>query len=83
MKQKDLTFLIVSIFIGITLSIIVAKLVINTSSNIQQQVVVVPSITTNFQQPNTKYFNSNAIDPTQIINIAPSNNQNLFNQATN
>jgi hypothetical protein len=80
MKQKDLTLLIASIFIGIVLSIVFAKLFFSSSKNLQQQV---PLITTSFELPNTKYFNSKSIDPTQIINIAPSNNQTLFNQPVN
>lgn len=83
MKQKDLSILLVSILVGVTLSYIVAKVVINKSSNLDQQTVTVPVITTEFQAPSSKYFNSNSIDPTQIINIAPSNNQNLFNQPSN
>jgi hypothetical protein len=83
MKQKDLTLLIASIFIGIVLSIVFAKLFFSSSKNLQQQVVIVPLITTSFELPNTKYFNSKSIDPTQIINIAPSNNQTLFNQPVN
>lgn len=79
MKQKDIITLIVTAFFSVVLSIIVSNLVFSKPSSIKQQVDVVPVVSTNFSIPNSQFFNSKSIDPTQIINIGPSNNQQVFN----
>lgn len=79
MKQKDIITLIVTAFFSIVLSIVVSKLVFSKPSNTSQQVDVIPVVSTNFSTPNSQFFNNKSIDPTQIINIGPSNNQTVFN----
>jgi len=82
-KQNDLIVLIVSVFISIFVSVLASKLIFSSPTNLNQKVYVVPSISTNFTQPSSSYFNAQAIDPTQLINIAPSNNQQPFNGKAN
>ena len=79
MKQKDIITLIVTAFFSIVLSIVVSKLVFSKPSNTSQQVDVIPVVSTNCSTPNSQFFNNKSIDPTQIINIGPSNNQAVFN----
>ncbi len=79
MKQKDIITLIVTAFFSIVLSIVVSKIVFSKPSNLNQQVDVVPVVSSNFSTPNSQFFNNKSIDPTQIINIGPSNNQQVFN----
>ena len=79
MKQKDIITLMVVAFFSLVLSIVVSNLIFSKTSNLTQQVDIVPVISTKFSIPNAKFFNNNSIDPTQIINIGPSNNQQVFN----
>ena len=83
MKQKDIIILIVALFVSMLASILVSKFVFSTPKNLDQQVDIVPSISTKFVTPSSTYFNSQALDPTQLINIAPSNNSQPFNGTSN
>lgn len=78
MKQNDIIAIVVAVVIGLIISIFASKIFFSTPSNLSQQVEVVPTITTNFPAPSSEYFNNQSIDPTQIINIAPNNNQTVF-----
>jgi hypothetical protein len=82
MKQKDLTLIGIVIFVSIIISLIVSNKIFSSSGSHEQQVQVVPTITANFQKPNRNYFNSSSIDPTQLIQISPSNNSAPFNNPT-
>lgn len=79
MKQKDIALLIVIMAISIMISIFTSKLFFTIPKSRSEQVDVVPVITSNFPIPNSRYFNSNSIDPTQLINIGNSNNSTPFN----
>ncbi len=80
MKQKDILYLVAAVVFGVVMSLVIAKFTFSNSSNLSQQVDVVPSISTDFQAPNSAYFNNQSIDPTQIINIGPSSNNQPFNK---
>lgn len=79
MKQKDVAMIIAIAFVSAIVSLIVSRLLFSTPQNLQQQVQVVPAITANFPAPDSRYFNSNSIDPTQLIQIGNNNNTNPFN----
>jgi hypothetical protein len=79
MKQKDLTLLIVVVVISAVMSLIVSHFVFASPTNRHQQVDVVQSISANFSQPDSRYFNSNSIDPTQLIQIGNTTNPTPFN----
>lgn len=83
MKQNDIITLMVTIFVSIVLSIVAANILFSRASLSNQKVDIVPRISTNFTLPNSLYFNNKSIDPTQIINIAPGNNQQVFSNPTN
>ena len=84
MKQKDILTIIVTAIVAIVAAIILSKYLFSSNpSSLNEPVYVVPSISDNFPIPSNKYFNSQSIDPTQIINIAPGNNQNIFNNSSN
>jgi hypothetical protein len=78
MKQKDIMLLAVVVIVSIVISIFASKLLFATPANRSQLVDVVPAITSNFQEPSSQYFNSQSIDPTQLITIGNSNNANPF-----
>jgi hypothetical protein len=79
MKQKDLAIIIVICVLAGIVSLIVAHLVFATPKDRQQKVEVVEAISTDFPIPDNKYFNTNSINPTQLIRIADNSNQTPFN----
>lgn len=81
MKQKDIILILVICFISAVASLIVSRLVFATPENRQQAVEVVPVISPEFPELNSRYFNPSSIDPTQLIQIGDSTNNNPFNGA--
>lgn len=78
MKQDDVILLIGACVVGLIASIIASKYIFSTPSKLSQSVDVVPTISTSFTPPSSQYFNPQAIDPTQLTNIGPNNNQTIF-----
>jgi hypothetical protein len=83
MKQKDVALIIVIAFVSAVVSFVVSNKLFVTPSNRQQQVEVVDPITASFQTPDSKYFNTSSIDPTQSSNVTSDNNQNPFSGSGN
>jgi hypothetical protein len=79
MKEKDVALIIVIAFVSAIISLVVSRLLFTTPQNQQQHVEVVPAITASFPNPDSRYFNSSSIDPTQLIQIGNNNNTNPFN----
>ena len=77
LKQKDIVLLFAGLIGGIVVAFVANKYLLS-NSHANTQVDVVPVIRTDFQTPSSTYFNSQAIDPTQIINISPNNSQQPF-----
>lgn len=82
MKQKDLVLLVVVAFVSIILSIFASKLLFSIPTNRSEQVDVVPVITSIFEIPSSQSFNSQSLDPTQLITIGNNNNSSPFNTPT-
>lgn len=79
MKQKDLALIIMVAAIAAFISFFASRLLFQSGGNRQQKAEVVDAISTDFQPPSSKYFNAKSIDPTQLITIGNSNNNNPFN----
>lgn len=77
MKQQDVALIIVIAVISATVSLVASTKIFVTPSNRQQKVEVVEPITTTFNSPSQKYFNSSSIDPTLNTTVG-GNNQNPF-----
>jgi hypothetical protein len=82
MKQKDLALIAVIVIISAIVSLFASKTIFAPPKNRQQQVDVVQPITTDFPQPDSRYFNSSAFDPTQLITIGQNTNSNPFSTST-
>ena len=80
MKQKDIILIVVVVFVSGVISLIVSNLLFSSPKNRQEKVEVVEPITAYFKQPDKRYFNSQAIDPTQIIRIGDKTNDQPFNK---
>lgn len=82
MKQNDIILIVVMVFIGGVLSFFISNTLISSPNKRKEKVETVQAISSDFKQPakDDKYFNSNAFDPTQLIQIGNNNNNKPFNQ---
>ncbi len=78
MKQKDIALIIVVVFIAGIISYFVSSAFISKPQNRQTKVEVVEAISSEFPKADTRYFNSNSINPTQNIQIGNQNNTQPF-----
>lgn len=79
MKQKDVALILVISFMSAVMSLIVSNFLFKANEkNLDSHIVT--AITTDFAEPNKKYFNENSINPTQTIQIGDNTNQQPFNQ---
>lgn len=81
MKQKDIALIIIIAAVSGFASFFLSRYLFATPQNRQQQAAVVDKITTEFPQPDHKYFNTDSIDPTQLIQVGDHDNTNPFNGA--
>lgn len=81
MKQKDIALIVVIVFLSAIISFFLSKLIFAPPKNRQQSVEVISSITADFPQPDTRYFNSSAFDPTKPIIVGQNTNTNPFNSS--
>ncbi|MEI8338838.1 hypothetical protein EBZ57_00325 [bacterium] len=79
MKQKDIAVIAVIVVVSGIFSFIISNYVFVTPKDRQSQVEVVPQITSTFQQPDKRFYNSSAFDPTRIIVIGQNSNTDPFN----
>lgn len=79
MKQKDIALIIVIVAISGIVSFLISGRLFASPSDRQQTAEVVDTLTSDFNTPDSKYFNTNAIDPSPVIQIGNNNNQNPFN----
>lgn len=69
MKQKDIPLILVAVFVAGIVSFVFTQLVFVPKKTKQQEVQIVPAISSEFNKPDSRVFNKNAIDPTQLIQI--------------
>lgn len=79
MKQKDIAVIIVVAVISAVVSFIVAGRIFVTPENRQQEVEVVDVISTDFDLPDSRYFNADSINPTVDSELGVDTNENPFN----
>lgn len=78
MKQKDIAMIILVVFISAVFSFFVSKLVFTSSSQRSLQAETVEAIDPSFDQPDSTFFNEKSINPTQLIKIGDSKNNQPF-----
>lgn len=81
MKKNDFTLIAVVVIVSAVFSLIVARVFISSPNNRQEKVEVVGPITTDFPEPDKRFFNDRSVNPTLIIEITPNDNQNPFRQS--
>jgi hypothetical protein len=81
MKQKDIAVIAVVVCLAAIVAFIVSNQFLIPRSEKKQTAEVVSAITEEFDVPDNKVFNTEAINPTKLIEIAPNdNNQPFANQ---
>lgn len=78
MKQKDIALILVLVFVSGVISFLLSGWIFAKPADRQQRAEVVDVITSEFELPDTKYFNNNSVNPAQIIEIGNSSNPNPF-----
>jgi hypothetical protein len=78
MKSKDIIVLMVVAFVSAFLSYFVSGFLFAKPDDRKVTVEVVEPISGELLRPDSKYFNSSANNPTQIIIIQPETNPNPF-----
>lgn len=80
MKQKDIALIIVIAFFSLVLSLILSRVLFNSEEDQRLESAVVTPISTEFVDPDKKYFNEDSTNPTKTITINENNNDKPFNQ---
>lgn len=80
MKQKDIALIVVVVIVSGVFSVVLSSFLIGSPSKQKQMVEVVEPISSEFNSPNSKYFNERSINPTQTITIGDNTNPQPFNQ---
>jgi hypothetical protein len=83
MKQKDIALIIVVSFISAIFSYILSNAIIGSPTTKREKVEVVEAIKPDFIQPDSRYFNTDAVNPTQLIQIGNNPNPVPFKSANN
>ena len=78
MKQKDIALIVVLSIVSGILALVLSRLFFAKPSDRQQTAEIVDVITSDFPAPPSRYFNSNSVDPTQLIQIGDQTNPNPF-----
>ena len=79
MKQKDLSLILVMVFISAVVAFVVSGWVFGSPRSRAQTAEKVDVISADFTPPSRKYFNAESVNPTQLIQIGGSANPNPFN----
>ena len=79
MKQKDIALIVLVVGVSGFISYFASGFLFASAEDKKQQVEVVQPLTSQFTEPDKKYFNDQSIDPTQLIRIGDSTNQQPFN----
>lgn len=81
MKHKDIILISFVVIVSGIFSYIVTSYLFASPKDRQEQVEVVEKITTDFPEPDKRYFNNESVNPTQTIRIGEGTNASPFNPA--
>ena len=79
MKQKDIAVIIAIAFFSGIFSFIISNKLFVTPEKRQQKVEVIDKITTEFNEPDKRFFNPESINPTTNSQLGDNANQDPFN----
>ncbi len=78
MKRKDLGIIAIVAIVSAFLSILLSGVLLATPEDRQQSVEVVERISTDFERPDSTYFNNKSVNPAQLIQVGQDPNSNPF-----
>ena len=81
MKQKDIGIIIAVVIASAILAMVATKFLIKPGDR-KQKVEVVTPITSEFPDPDKRFFNNKALDPVQQIQIGDNANTDPFRGTT-
>lgn len=81
MKQQDVALIILVVAFAAVMSFFASNALFASGKKKEQVIVKIDPISAEFTEPNSKYFNAQAINPTRLIQIGDSTNENPFNGA--
>lgn len=83
MKQKDIALFAVIAIISAVVSVLLSGIIITPNKDKVQKSEVVDAISARFDPPanNDKFFNTNSVNPTKLIQIGDNGNSKPFNEA--
>lgn len=74
MKQKDIAVIVVIAVIAGVFSLAITSMLFVGKKGKELKAETVSQITSQFDRPSDKVFNSNSLNPTQLIQIGDNNN---------
>jgi flagellar basal body-associated protein FliL len=77
-KDKDITLILVIVFISAVVAFLVSNWLFGSEQQREQKAEVVDVITPEFRRPPEKYFNTQSLNPTKLIEIGDNPNPNPF-----
>lgn len=78
MTKKDLGVLLAIAFFAVVFSMVLSNLLFTPKSAKELKAQKIDQIQSAFERPDKKYFNSESINPTQVIQIGDSPNAEPF-----
>lgn len=81
MKQKDIAIIVITVFIAGIFSYVICNNFLFNAKDQKQKVELVAPITSDFTLPDKAIFNTEAINPTKVIEIGPNTNDQPFTNA--
>ncbi|HUC95909.1 MAG TPA: hypothetical protein VMR76_03055 [Candidatus Saccharimonadia bacterium] len=81
MKKNDITFVVSVMIVGAIVAVATTSSLIVKPNSKNDQVETISVLKTSFQTPNSSYFNSQSIDPTQLITIGGNANGAPFSNS--
>lgn len=78
MKRNDIAILVLIASISLVVSYLIVRAVFGSPEEQQTTVEVVEPIASDIVEPSTRIFNTNAINPTVVIQIGSPSNQQPF-----
>ena len=80
MKQKDIAVIIGVAGFSVVVAFVLATYVLAKPDSRKENVQGFDAISSNFTAPDSKYFNTTSVNPTQTVKIGGSSNPQPFNQ---
>ncbi len=78
MKKNDIGIIIAIAVVAGVFSLVASSLIFTPNSSKQLKAQKIDAIESSFVQPDKRYFNQESINPTQLIKIGDSPNQQPF-----